>query len=532
MSIDPTMKRGDPSQRGPTLRIVAVNDVYSLENLPRLKTLVAHYAATDPADRMLVTLAGDFLAPSILSSLDAGRGMVACMNAVGFTHVIFGNHEDDVSTDELRKRVHELDATWIEIAHIGSRSVRVGLLGVVMDDPTAYHRKPFGGVDVESPNRCLVRETARLMTVGQCSLVIPITHQPVAEDRALARLQRDPPFSVIVGGHEHTGFMEQVEGTWLIKASADAIHAIVIDLEWPIERPALPAPDAPRVSVKRDPVAGYPEDPVLRSLVNSHMKRVDELEAATLVKLAPGELLSSVGTRSRQTTLGTLVCSSIRDSLGADGCIFNGGGIRACRDYKDRFTYGDIKAEVPFDNEIVVVSLKGRVVSEAVSASRASAPDESGGFLQVDDRMKVSSESGDLIEIAGHAIDLDSDYRIALIRDLLSGMDHEEPLVRYAHAHPERLPPAGSGRDVKLVLVDAFAKALWSKLGGFDAIDTNRDGVVSEVELGNAIAAYTAEPVSPITADLVIHALDTNRDRNISREEAESGMAPKKPNRD
>ena len=72
----------DPSPRGPTLRVVSINDVYSLENLRRLKNLVRHHAVTDPADAMIVALAGDFLAPSILSSLDYGRGMVDCLNAV------------------------------------------------------------------------------------------------------------------------------------------------------------------------------------------------------------------------------------------------------------------------------------------------------------------------------------------------------------------------------------------------------------------------------------------------------------------
>src|SRR5580692_4059698 len=95
---------------GPRLRIVAVNDVYSLENLPRLKSLVLHHATVDRADRLVVTLAGDFVAPSILSSLDSGRGMIECMNDVGVTHAILGNHEDDIPTIELRTRVMELHA--------------------------------------------------------------------------------------------------------------------------------------------------------------------------------------------------------------------------------------------------------------------------------------------------------------------------------------------------------------------------------------------------------------------------------------
>ena len=55
------------------LRIVHFNDVYLLDHLPRLKTAIdKERAACD--GRLVVTLSGDFLAPSLLSALDQGRG--------------------------------------------------------------------------------------------------------------------------------------------------------------------------------------------------------------------------------------------------------------------------------------------------------------------------------------------------------------------------------------------------------------------------------------------------------------------------
>src|ERR1700733_7239261 len=99
--------------RPTTLRIVSFNDVYTLENLPRLRNLVKCHAELEPADAFAGVLAGDFLAPSLLSSLDNGRGMVDCLNAVGVTHAILGNHEDDIPTPELARRIGELRATWI-----------------------------------------------------------------------------------------------------------------------------------------------------------------------------------------------------------------------------------------------------------------------------------------------------------------------------------------------------------------------------------------------------------------------------------
>lgn len=513
-----------------TLRIISINDVYSLENLPRLRTLVEHHRNTDPASVFLVVLAGDFVAPSLLSSLDAGKGMVECMKMVGVTHAIFGNHEDDIPTEALRKRVEELGATWLstnvvfdpplpvsQVLKVGR--VRVGLVGIVMTDPAAYHRAPFGGGALTPANQAARTEAARLVRDEGCACVIPITHQTAAEDRELGREQRDPPFPVILGGHEHVVILEDLEGTWLVKAGSDALHAAVVDLTWPVAAPAAGVFDRPTVRVRVEDVAGYAEDAALRARVDAHMSSVHELEAATLLTIPPGVTLSSVGARAHQTSMGTLFCSVVRQALGADGCVINGGGVRGARDYHTHLTYGDLKAEMPFENEVVVASLPGRVLRDAIRASRAQAPVESGSFLQVEDRITVD-EHNVVTAVGGVPLDLDRDYSIALIRDLLTGLDHIEPLVQWARDNPSKVPPVGSGRETKLIVIDAFSVALWKQMGGFDTVDADGDGVVTEAEVFAAVARVTAEAASHLTARLVIRAFDANHDLVISREEA------------
>lgn len=532
--------------RGPTLRLVAINDVYTLQNLPRLRSLVRRAAEVDPADVLITSLAGDFVGPSMLSSLDAGRGMVDCMNAIPITHVVLGNHEDDIGPVELRKRLHELSATCLstnvrgldpalppaqilDVGGAGSRRVRVGLLGVVMDDPSVYRGPPFGGATLLPANETAIRAAAHLITEEGCALVIPLTHQTLDADRALARastgVARSPRFPLIVGGHEHTVFLESIDGTWLIKAGSDAVHAVVVDLLWPAEAPPEGAPDLPEVRVRLEEVSAYPEDPALRARVDGHMRAVEALASATLLHLSKGETLSSVGSRARQTSLGALLCSLLRDTLGAEASIMNGGGIRGARDYDIHFTYGDLEAEVPFENEVVVAPIPGRVLREAIAASRAHAPAESGGFLQVDDRMIVAEPGAALTTVAGAPLDEARTYRVALVRNLFEGMDHIEPLVRFARESPAAIPPVGSGRDVKVVLVEAFSRELWKQCGPFDAIDENHDGVVDAREIADAIARATAEPASPITVELLLRTLDIDHDHQISRADAEAALS-------
>jgi 2',3'-cyclic-nucleotide 2'-phosphodiesterase (5'-nucleotidase family) len=352
------------------------------------------------------------------------------------------------------------------------------------------------------------READRLLAEG-CAFVVPITHQRVADDRALAASR--PVFPLILGGHEHDALLEDRDGTVLVKAPADAVAAAILDVEI--------GEGAPKVHARFEAVSLYPEDPELRARADRHLQRVRELETATLYFLPEGghggEVLSSVGTRVQQTSMGTLTCSRLRDALGAEACVFNGGGIRGSRAYQGQLTYGDLKTEVPFDNEIVVVRMPGRVLRDAIAHSRAKAPRESGGFLQVDDGVVVDARH-QVVSVGGSPLDPERRYRVATVRNLFEGMDHVTPFVDFAQAEPAEIPMKTSGRDVKVVLVGAFSELLWEQLGGFPAIDRDRDGRVTASEILEAIARKAQAAPSPMAAQIVLDALDGDRDGVIT----------------
>jgi 2',3'-cyclic-nucleotide 2'-phosphodiesterase (5'-nucleotidase family) len=508
-----------------SLRIVAINDVYALDSLPRLATLVRQ--ARDGADRVLVTLAGDFLAPSVLSSLDSGRGMVAVLNAIGVTHVTFGNHEDDIPRAALVARMKELSAVWLstnvhgferplpETDIVDVAGVKIGLCGVVLIDPLIYRRPPFGA-QLEAPQAATLRATAQLIGEQRCAWVVALTHQSADDDRLLARALHGKP-AIILGGHEHVPLDEDIDGIRILKAGVDATHALIVDASFP------PGGGPPEVSARRVPCADYAEAPDVRELVDKQLAPVRALGTATLVELTPDAPLSSVGMRARATSVGALVCSRLRDVLQADACIFNAGGIRAARDYAERFTYGDLEAELPFDNEVVVIKIPGAVLRESIVASRAQAPNEHGGFLQVDDGITVDAVSRDVTHAARAPLDPARVYHVATIRDLCFGLDHIDPLVAYVREHPEAVPPAGGFRTPRELLVRAFARSLWEQLGGFDALDANHDGRVSPAEVTSALAHARHHDVPELLGELVVHAFDSDGNDAIT-----AGEVPKK----
>lgn len=500
------------------LGLISINDCYSLERLPRLATLIAHHRASTPADRWLIVLAGDFLAPSVLSALDGGARMVAALNALGVTHVVFGNHEDDLPASELSRRVAEFQGVWLgtnvhgftpalapyDVVEMGGR--KVGLVGVVMDDPNVYRQAPFGGVKLDNPNEAVARAAARLRRDEGCDAVIAITHQWLRDDRLLAERDVVP---LILGGHEHEPHLEHLGATVLSKSGMDAVRAAVVTVT--LSEPV-------KVCVAHELVASYAEDPALRRVVDEANAFVERLSGAVLW---PGltEPLSSHGSRSHQSTMGTFVCSWLRDALDADVALFNGGGLRGADTHDDVLTMGDLQHELPFDNEVVVLPLPGRLVREAVAYSRRNAPRGDGGFLQVDDHARVADDGRTVTHLANAPLDEAREYLVAVPRGHLLGLDRIEPFERLLRERPEVIPAAGSGQPPRLILLGALVRARVAALGGFDALDEDHDGRVTRAELAKALEVETGSAPTEATVSLVLTTLDANNDQVLTRDE-------------
>ena len=88
------------------LRIIALSDVSEIECMSHLDGLIRAHLRTNT----VTIMAGNFLAPSLLSSLDMGSSLVDMMNRVG-PHGIqlacLGNREANIPTADLSKRIQE-----------------------------------------------------------------------------------------------------------------------------------------------------------------------------------------------------------------------------------------------------------------------------------------------------------------------------------------------------------------------------------------------------------------------------------------
>src|SRR6185295_10157822 len=100
--------------------------------------------------------------------------------------------------------------------------VRVGIFGLTTD----AQPRDYVAYDYDLPQRhaAIEKALARLHD-GGAKVVVALTHEDLDEDERLAR--EYPGVGLVVGGHEHFFLQRRVGNTWITKADADAVTAVV-----------------------------------------------------------------------------------------------------------------------------------------------------------------------------------------------------------------------------------------------------------------------------------------------------------------
>lgn len=357
-----------------------------------------------------------------------------------------------------------------------------------------------------------------------------MTHQVMPFDRDMAN-ECGADFPIIVGGHDHQPYLETVNGCVITKQGADATIVGVVDLTWPT--PDTPG-GAPTVEVKQLPSADFAPDADCQKLVEKHKSVLKSLDFAKLCMLPESAALNSKGIRLAQTTMGTLLCTALRDSLMADCAVINAGNIRGNTLYdesKHSITYADLKSEIPFDSKVTVVPLPGRVINEVVAFTRQFAlqdpPVEKGMYAQLDDGMTWSKETNAVLTIAGAPLEPEKIYRCAVLYLVaMKGIDGVEPLADWvkenAEGNPEVQTDEEAAPGAKEVLVEHFSRAVWwnvVKAAGFDEIDRDSSGTITREELSKALEEYYGHDMGHLVLDNLMSVADANGDGVIDRME-------------
>ena len=376
-----------------------VNDVYQFTpvdggkrgGLARVLTLKEQIKAENP--NTIFTLGGDTLSPSVETLTYKGAQMIDAWNALGLDYSVFGNHEFDIKTPELMKRINESKFAWLGANVFDTKT------GKIFDDLPPYEIREIGGVKIGIIGLLLpeTKETSRMdenliirdycetakkyvpeMRKKGANAIVGLTHLFMFEDKKLAQCA---DFDLILGGHEHTLLQSSSGGTPIFKMTADARELGRFDLNFDPNTKKLESIDWEIIPITDE----IPDAPEFAAVFNKYKPLLEKL-AEPVGRTAVVLDARSAANRNAETNVGNFIADAFRKQLNADIGFLNGGSIRADLTYlPGTLTKRDILSILPFNNPIVKIELTGKILREALEngVSRSLEDAEPGRFPQI-----------------------------------------------------------------------------------------------------------------------------------------------------
>jgi 2',3'-cyclic-nucleotide 2'-phosphodiesterase (5'-nucleotidase family) len=381
-----------------TVTFVQTNDIDRMEELDgrggfaRLAALVKAERAKGPT---FLVHSGDTLSPSLLSGIDKGAHIIDFLNRLKVDIFTPGNHEFDfgpaifrarmaeaafpVVTSNVREKDGSQPKNTIESKIVTVGSVKIGFYGLTTED-TVIVSSP--GDIAFKPSLETGKAEADALRKAGADIVVAVVHTPLAVDMALVHARAA---DLVLSGHDEF-LMAFFDGkTALTESKSQADFAVVTTLA--IDKTERDG----KATVKWWPsfrivdTATVTPDPEIAAIVKSYEDKLDsELKVAIGSTETPLDSRRAT-VRSEEAAIGDLIADAMREAVGADVAITNGGGIRADREYPagTRLTRGDIFAELPFGNKTIKLELTGAELKDALENGFSQAEDSAGRFPQI-----------------------------------------------------------------------------------------------------------------------------------------------------
>ena len=433
-----------------------LNDVYEIAaiqggefgGMARVETV--HKELLEENKNTMLFMAGDFLNPSLMGTLKVagervrGKQMVEVMNAMNFDLVAFGNHEFDVSKEDLQKRLNESNFPWIsanvklktkEEAPIpfykeinGKReNVHQTFIKEFKDDDGTKIKIGFISVCIPSNPKdhvaygsMFVKAKASYAALkNNVDVVFGLTHVKLANDKRIAKLI--PNLPLIMGGHEHTNSLNFVGNVQISKADANAktvfIHRISYNRK---TKKTLVTSELKEINntIKEDEkVAAIVTK--WEAILNTKLKNIIENPSEVIYKAKTPLDGRDAPIRSTQTNLGQVITKAMSFAFDdrVDAALVNGGSIRIDDQLSGNITAVSIFRVLPYGGPVLKVEIKGDLLKRVLDYGVLAAG--TGAYLQ---RHQIAIE-GKKWFISGKPLETTKTYTVAFSDYLLKGFD-------------------------------------------------------------------------------------------------------------
>ncbi|HXX63595.1 MAG TPA: bifunctional UDP-sugar hydrolase/5'-nucleotidase [Bacteroidota bacterium] len=293
----------------------------------------------------------------------AGGALFEMMNRMGYDAWEIGNHDLDISQDNLRALAHVArfptlcanitdtkdgfpleNVPYVIIKRGGLSIAVIGLMSQELYN--LVNQNNLLGIRVLSPAETAQKYIDEVRPASD--LVIALTHEGVADDSVLAANVHG--LDVIVGGHSHTRLIhpKKVNGVLIVQAGANAEN--LGDLELKVDSGAVIS-----FSGRLIPLwAGRSRPPSPVSALVDSLQGVIDQEYSEVIANLRGDWIRSSG----QSAIGTFLAEAQRVGAGADVGFMNDHGIR--RDVPaGPLTKKTVFEIIPFRDVLVTFQLSG-----------------------------------------------------------------------------------------------------------------------------------------------------------------------------
>ncbi|WP_438448042.1 5'-nucleotidase C-terminal domain-containing protein [Gorillibacterium sp. sgz5001074] len=411
--------------KGDTFTILHTNDTHAnLDTSSAPDTILRRITAVKNAQAStagtLLVDAGDVFSGTLYFNKYEGQADLEFMNLAGYDAMTFGNHEFDKGSEVLGRFIDHAkfpfvsaNADFSKDAILGPKFVgsigqpgmpgsiypalvkrmgdgKVGIFGLTTED-TANISSP-GDVTFQNAVEKAKATVAALQAQGINRIVL-LSHLGYDEDVKLA--QQVEGIDVIVGGHTHTKLDQPVVDrthsapTLIVQTGEKGQYLGKLQVTFDAQG-VLTDWNGGLISIEAKNSAGayvLASDPEAKAILGQYKPGVE-----SLLQLAVGETEVALdglreNVRTKETNLGNLIADGMLKAAQAAGtgavmALQNGGGIRSSIP-AGTITQGQVMTVLPFNNDLVTITLTGQEIKEALENGVSKLPAADGRFPQV-----------------------------------------------------------------------------------------------------------------------------------------------------
>ena len=386
------------------------------------------------ADNAILLDAGDTLHGTILANIAQGESVIKAINKMGLTAMTAGNHDFNYGYQrllDLRKLANfnimgsnVIDEDGNPILNTGSivnvDGLNIGIFGLSTPE-TKTKSSPVNteGLTFVDSVETAKAEVEKLKAEG-ADIVVCLSHLGVneeSEETSTKIADNVDGIDVIIDGHSHTQLDNGMVKKTTLVAQTGAHGYNLGEVTLLVDKDG-------KVKTKYAKLQPYKKMKYIHAnqdvldVVNEYTEANKEVLGQ---KVGETEVdLDGVreNVRTGETNLGDFISDAMKDAIGADVTITNGGGIRDSL-AKGEITKGGVLTVFPFTNFLVKIEVTGADIKAALEHGLSDTPNQAGKFPQIAgmtvkyDSSKAAGEKVTEVLVNGEALDPDKTYQLA-----------------------------------------------------------------------------------------------------------------------